>query len=75
MGRAAGWVVDEVVGAGWDGQGMGHGDTTVEGLNKGGVPGGHLAAAGLGDEGHGEFGGFGGGVNGEADMGREFGSD
>lgn len=35
------------------------------------MPGGHLVAAGLGDEGEGEFGSFGGGVDGEANVGGE----
>ncbi len=75
MRRAAVGVEDEIVGAGGHGQSVGHGDGAVDGLDEGGVPGGHLAAALLGDERHGKFVRFGGGVDREADVGGEFGGN
>lgn len=68
MRGAARRVEDEVMGAGGHGEGVARGDGAVEGLDEGRVPGGHLAAALLGNEGHGEFASFRGGVDGEADV-------
>ena len=69
---AARGVEDDIMGAGRYGEGVGHGNGAVEGLDEGGVPGRHLAAALLGNQGHGEFTGFGGGVDGQADVRGEF---
>ena len=75
VGGATRGVAYQVMGAGGHREGVGHGDGAVESLNECGMPGGHLGPPGLGDEGHGKFGGFGGRMDGKADVGGEFGSD